>query len=187
MVLPRRTLLVPTVARRPRCPNVISGLDAAAAALKRMRVPHQCVFASDLLKARQRILRYVHKRTNISTDILERTADQEEPADPYVTTPPCQYFSTVGKQTGKDGPRQMGALIKKATGLNIKDANIDYPMNACASVDILDGKKCGVCVPCKKDADCAPANDPCQTAKCNQVMGMCASTVKPGCCTQGTH
>ncbi len=48
----------------------------------------------------------------------------------------------------------IGAIIKRATGLNVNNANISYPMRACASVEILDGKKCGVCVPCKKDADC---------------------------------
>lgn len=62
--------------------------------------------------------------------------------------------------------------------------------NACTFSDVCDAQ--GACTGtalagcCKKDADCAPANDPCQTAKCNQVMGMCAATVKPGCCTQGT-
>ena len=120
MGLPRRTLPAPTAARRPRCPKVIkfgsdfSGLDAAAAALKRMRVLHQCVFASDVLNASRTILLHVHKPTKIFTDILERTAEQEEPVDLYVTTPPCQDFSTAGKQTGRDGPRQTGALIKKS-------------------------------------------------------------------------
>ena len=55
-----------------------------------------------------------HTPTTIFTDILERTAEQEEPVDLYVTTPPCQDFSTAGKQTGRDGPRQTGALIKKS-------------------------------------------------------------------------
>jgi DNA-cytosine methyltransferase len=111
---------VPAAPRRPRCPKIIkfgsdfSGLDAAAAALKRMKVPHECVFASDLLKFSQKILQHVHKPKNIFTDILERTAGQEEPVDLYVTTPPCQDFSSAGKQTGKDGPRHTGALIKKS-------------------------------------------------------------------------
>ena len=65
-----------------------------------------------------------------------------------------QACSTDANCAGVKAQLNVGALIKKATGLNVKDANIDYPMNACASVDILDGKKCGVCVPCKKDADC---------------------------------
>jgi site-specific DNA-cytosine methylase len=56
----------------------------------------------------------VRQPTKIFTNILERTADQEEPVDVYVTTPPCQDFSMAGKQAGKDGPRQTGALIKKS-------------------------------------------------------------------------
>jgi hypothetical protein len=38
----------------------------------------------------------------------------------------------------------------------IGDANLSYGMNVCASVDIIGSKSCGVCVPCKKDADCKP-------------------------------
>jgi hypothetical protein len=49
-----------------------------------------------------------------------------------------------------------GKELRDLTGLTfIKDANIEYPMHACAAVRIL-GKSCGVCVPCKVDADCAP-------------------------------
>eukprot|EP00974_Lingulodinium_polyedra_P096232 9328738-Lingulodinium_polyedra.AAC.1 len=85
MGLPRR--------RRPRRPAVVkfgsdfSGLDAAAVALKRMKVPHQCVFASDPLKASQKILRHVHQPKTIFPDILERKVEEEEPVDIYVTTP----------------------------------------------------------------------------------------------------
>ena len=81
---------------------------------KRIRVPHQCVFASDVLKTSQAIQRHVHQPTKIFTDILERTAEQEEPVDLYVTTPPCQDCSTAGKQTCKGGPRRTGTLIKKS-------------------------------------------------------------------------
>ena len=118
MGLPRCAL--PAALRRPRCPKIIkfgsdfSGLDAAAAALNRMKIPHECVFASDLLKFSQKILQHVYQPKNIFTNIMERTAEQEEPVDVYVTTPPCQDFSSAGKQTGKDGPRQTGALIKKS-------------------------------------------------------------------------
>jgi len=70
-------------------------------------------------------------------------------------------FSRVTQACSKDedcagvkASLDVGGLIKKATGLGVGSASLDYPMNACASVDILDGKKCGVCVPCKKDADC---------------------------------
>ena len=48
----------------------------------------------------------------------------------------------------------VGKAIRDATGLSVvKDANVPYPMHACASIKIV-GQSCGVCVPCKKDADC---------------------------------
>lgn len=55
----------------------------------------------------------------------------------------------------------VGKLLRQITGLNvIKDASIRYPMHACASLRITgtgDNQiRCGVCVPCKKDADCTP-------------------------------
>ena len=50
----------------------------------------------------------------IFTDILDRKPEENEPVDVYVTTPPCQDFSTAGRQTGKDGPCQTGRLIKKS-------------------------------------------------------------------------
>ena len=55
----------------------------------------------------------------------------------------------------------IGKLIRDAIGSNqvlgvqIGDAIFKYPMSACASVEIKD-KSCGVCVPCKTDADCKP-------------------------------
>jgi hypothetical protein len=53
----------------------------------------------------------------------------------------------------------VGKLLREITGINsINDANIEYPMNACANVTVGTGTgsslSCGVCVPCKQDADC---------------------------------
>jgi hypothetical protein len=57
---------------------------------------------------------------------------------------------------GVDIDYNAGKELRELTGLDlIKDANISYPMHACASVQVL-GKSCGVCVPCKTDADCTP-------------------------------
>lgn len=84
----------PAGPQRPRALKIIkpgsdfTGLDAAAAALNRMQVPHHCVFASDLLMASQKILQQVYQPKHIFTNILDRMADQEEPVD---------------KQTSKDG------------------------------------------------------------------------------------
>ena len=50
----------------------------------------------------------------------------------------------------------IGKELRDLTGFDfIEDANIDYGMNVCASVDI-GGTSCGVCVPCEVDTDCAP-------------------------------
>ncbi len=35
-------------------------------------------------------------------------------------------------------------------------ANVEYAMPICASIDITDNISCGICVPCKVDADCKP-------------------------------
>lgn len=48
----------------------------------------------------------------------------------------------------------IGKILKDFTGLSqIKEGTIEYTMNSCASVEVLD-KSCGVCVPCKQDTDC---------------------------------
>lgn len=49
----------------------------------------------------------------------------------------------------------VGKALRDLTGFSgIGDANIPYAMHACASVKILNKVSCGVCVPCKHDADC---------------------------------
>jgi hypothetical protein len=51
----------------------------------------------------------------------------------------------------------VGKELREFTGVPfIGDANISYGMNVCASVDIIGSRSCGVCVPCRKDADCKP-------------------------------
>jgi len=53
----------------------------------------------------------------------------------------------------------VGKLLRDLTGVDqIGDANIDYPMPACASVALPGDVSCGVCVPCRTDADCKPIN-----------------------------
>jgi hypothetical protein len=49
----------------------------------------------------------------------------------------------------------VGELLRDLTGIDdIGDANIEYPMNVCAGVQIADELSCGVCVPCRVDSDC---------------------------------
>jgi hypothetical protein len=50
-----------------------------------------------------------------------------------------------------------GELLRKITGISsIKDGTFRYPMNRCAPIKITGSDlNCGVCVPCKQDADCS--------------------------------
>jgi hypothetical protein len=52
----------------------------------------------------------------------------------------------------------VGKLLRDLTGFDqIKDADIAYGMNVCASVSVGSGTNsvsCGVCVPCRVDSDC---------------------------------
>lgn len=52
----------------------------------------------------------------------------------------------------------VGKLLRDITGIDdIGDANIEYPMHACASITVAD-KSCGLCVPCRVDSDCQDIN-----------------------------
>jgi len=55
-----------------------------------------------------------------------------------------------------DANINVGKILRDITGLSIiHDASIPYPMHACASVTIpIIKASCGICVPCKQDADC---------------------------------
>lgn len=55
----------------------------------------------------------------------------------------------------------VGKLLRDLTGLDfINDATTQYPMNACAAVEVglpsIGSVSCGVCVPCRVDDDCTP-------------------------------
>jgi len=65
----------------------------------------------------------------------------------------------VGKQI-RDwmGSSELDLGFAKVT---ISDASVTYGMNKCASINIINDKSCGICVPCKEDKDCKPiAIDP---------------------------
>ena len=109
-----------TRARRPRRPKVIklgsdfAGLGPASVAMRRMGVPFTNVFASDTAKPCQKIITAVHNPGKLFTDISKRTPGEEQDVDVYTFTPPCQDFSQNGLRRGVNGPKQTGALIKKA-------------------------------------------------------------------------
>lgn len=55
---------------------------------------------------------------------------------------------------GVSADLNIGKILRDITGIGgIKDGNLSYGMNSCASVEVLD-RSCGVCVPCKQDTDC---------------------------------
>ncbi|CAK0830711.1 unnamed protein product [Prorocentrum cordatum] len=91
-----------------------SGMDAFSAALKRMNVPHEVLFASDTNVTCRKVLHYVHNPHMIYGGIEEREADADPSTDLYLWTPPCQDFSSIGKGAGKNGPQRSGALMARA-------------------------------------------------------------------------
>ncbi len=102
----------------------------------------------------------VHPATGC-TDILKAGAVLPPPFD-QVTSSCSSDANCVGASLDYN----VGELIRDLIGgpelnlglkkVKINDAVIKYKMKACASIDIYDGKQCGVCVPCKNDADCEP-------------------------------
>jgi hypothetical protein len=60
--------------------------------------------------------------------------------------------------TGVGVQLDVGKLLRDLTGIEqIDDADITYGMNVCAAVSVGEGANsvsCGVCVPCRVDADC---------------------------------
>jgi len=72
--------------------------------------------------------------------------------DPYSRV--TQACSNDADCSGVSVDFNLGKELRDITGLSlIKDGNFPYSMHACASVEVLD-KSCGLCVPCKQDADC---------------------------------
>ena len=96
------------VPRVLRFASDFSGFDSAALALRRLQVPVQHVFCSEINPSCRKLLRHLHRPGIIYADIRVR---KEEPAcDLYVTTPPCQSWSTAGRKQGLSDPR--GSILK---------------------------------------------------------------------------
>lgn len=95
------------------------------------------------------------------TDLLSSGAVLPPPYDKVTNT--C---STDGNCQNVSLDLNVGKLIRDLVGSNeinlglkkvkINDAVLKYPMAACASVKLMSEIDCGVCVPCKSDADCKP-------------------------------
>lgn len=52
----------------------------------------------------------------------------------------------------------IGGILQSIAGVSaIQSSGVHYPMNVCAYVSVLN-ENCGVCVPCRADADCTPVD-----------------------------
>ena len=106
----------PRVLRAPRVVKYgsdFTGMNAGAIALARMNIPFKKVFSSDCAPECREVLEYQGNPGKIYEDVLARPPADEEYADLYVWTPPCQSYSAAGKMRGvKD---QNGQLL--AAGL----------------------------------------------------------------------
>jgi hypothetical protein len=76
-----------------------------------------------------------------------------DPWDQYTNT--C---SNDGDCAGVGVQYDIGKALRDLTGFgSIQDATVEYGMNVCAAITIGAGDQqvsCGVCVPCREDADC---------------------------------
>ena len=96
-----------TPSRKPRVLKFgsdFSGLDSAWLALGRLGVTSEFCFASDTDKACRKLLQ-THGPKRLFGDVLERRPEEEEVVHLYMTTPPCQSWSTLGKRHGIDDKR----------------------------------------------------------------------------------
>ena len=76
----------------------------------------------------------------------------------------------------------VGKILRDLSGLDqINDAVMEYGMNACASVSVGimgESYSCGVCVPCREDADCDPIKfDPLIDQAFGPVGGLVANVL----------
>ena len=103
-----------TALRTPRVIKVgtdFSGLDTAVLALQRLsHLPVQLCFCSDTDKHCKKLLLHFHQPKNFYDNAEGRKKEEEVPVDLYIATPPCQPWSSQGKQLGLQDPR--GQLIK---------------------------------------------------------------------------
>ena len=99
------------VLRAPRVLKVasdFSGLDSAWLAVQRLGVPASLQFCCDSDKHCKALLTHLHSPLKFYDNISER--QDAEYCDLYITSPPCQPFSKLGKQAGIGDKR--GQVVK---------------------------------------------------------------------------
>lgn len=104
---------MPVQLRVPRLVCVgsdFSGLDTGIFALKRLQLPVEVSFCSDTDPHCRKLLEAAHKPKCFFDDAEQRKPEDEIPVDVYISTPPCQPWSSQGKRKGLQDPR--GRLLK---------------------------------------------------------------------------
>ena len=87
-------------ARPIRLGTDFSGLDVIAVSLQRLGVPYEHCFSSDVDPHVRALIRHQHKPNVLFEDVVSRDTDAAPEVDLYAFGPPCQSFSTAGKQAG---------------------------------------------------------------------------------------
>ena len=96
------------VLRAPRVIKVgsdFSGIEAGVTALGRMGIKYKLLFSCDSDPACQKMIQQAHNPDVLFNDIKERSPEEEPAVDLYFWTPPCQDFSSAGKQRGTEAAR----------------------------------------------------------------------------------
>ena len=88
-----------------------SGLDSSLFALKRLKVSTDHVFSSDVDPACRALLEEEHKPRRLYEDVCLRS-EEAEYVDLYITTPPCQPWSSAGQRQGLKDPQGRGKVLK---------------------------------------------------------------------------
>ena len=105
---------------KPRVPRVLkfgsdfSGLDSAWLALKRLKIPAKLVFCSDNNAACKQLLLKLHEPERFYNDVSGRSPSELEYCDLYVTTPPCQAWSSAGQRRGLQDSEGRGIVLQES-------------------------------------------------------------------------
>ena len=101
------------VPRKIKFGSDFSGVDGWLMALKSLtEIMH--VFSCDSCPHVKTYTMYAHRPKEFYENILDRNDATAPYVDIYTWSPPCQDFSTAGKQLGLKGKRKVGQLLRKS-------------------------------------------------------------------------